>query len=76
MKAFFKIRLGSMTTREYENNLLGFLIYVGLIKDDKVKIQRFLSGIPSFCKHKIQYDEPKSLIETIRNDKYLYEQEK
>jgi hypothetical protein len=56
---------------------LGLLKYVGFIKDENVKIQRFLSGLPSFYKEKIQYDEPRTLTETImRNDKYLYEQGK
>jgi hypothetical protein len=65
-----------MTMAEYENKFLGLVKYVGFIKDEKVKIHRFLSGIPSFYKEKIQYDEPRNLIETIRKDKYLYEQGK
>jgi hypothetical protein len=48
----------------------------GFIKDEKVKIKRFLSGLPSFYKNKIQYDEPRTLAETIRKAKYLYEQGK
>jgi hypothetical protein len=35
-----------------------------------------LSGLPYFYKDKIQYDEPKTLTETIRKDKYLYEKGK
>jgi hypothetical protein len=76
MQDFFELRLGSMTMAEYENKFLGLLKYVGFIKDEKVKIQRFLSGIPSFYKEKIQYDEPRTLTETIRKAKYLYEQGK
>jgi hypothetical protein len=76
MKDFFELRLGSMTMEEYEKNFLGLLKYVGFIKDEKVKIQMFLSGLPSFHKNKIQYDEPETLIETIRKDKYLYERGK
>jgi hypothetical protein len=34
---------------------------VGFIKDEKVKIRRFLSGIPSFYKENIQYDETRAL---------------
>jgi hypothetical protein len=76
MQELFELRLGSMTMEEYEKNFFGFLKYVGFIKDVKVKIQRFLSGLPSFYKENIQYDEPKTLTETIRKDKYLYEKEK
>jgi hypothetical protein len=32
----------------YENMLFELLKYVHFIKDEKVKIQRFLSGLPSF----------------------------
>jgi hypothetical protein len=39
-----------------------------------VKIQRFLSVLPAFYKENIKYDEPKTLAESIRKDKYLYEQ--
>jgi hypothetical protein len=46
------------------------------IKDEKVKIKRFLSRLPSFYKDKIQFDEPKTLKETIRKSKYLYEHNK
>jgi hypothetical protein len=61
MQDFFELGLGSMTMEEYENKFLGFLKYVGFIKDEKVKIHRFLSGLPSFYKDKIQYDEPRTL---------------
>jgi hypothetical protein len=63
-----------MSMEEYEKKFLGLLKYVGFINDEKVKIQRFLSGFLSFYKEKIQYDEPKTLTEAIRKDKYLYEQ--
>jgi hypothetical protein len=65
-----------MTMEVYENKFLGRLKYVGFIKYEKVKIWRFLSGLSSFYKEKIQYDEPKTLTETIRKDKYMYEKRK
>jgi hypothetical protein len=46
MKELFELKLGSMTMDEYEKIFIEFLRYVDLIKDEKVKIQRFLSGIP------------------------------
>jgi hypothetical protein len=51
---------------EYEKNLLDLLRFVGFIKKDKVKIHKFLSGLPSFHKYKTQFDEPKTLVKTIR----------
>jgi hypothetical protein len=65
-----------MTMIEYENNFFGLLKYVGFIKDEKVKIHRLLSGLPSFYKENIHYYEPRNLTETIRKDKYMYEKGK
>jgi hypothetical protein len=76
MKEFFELKLGTMTMDEYENRFFEFLKYVVFIKDDIVKIQRFLSGLPPFYSDKIQYDNPKTLEEAIRRAKHLYEQSK
>jgi hypothetical protein len=48
MKAFFELKLGSMTIDKYERIFLELLNYVPFIKDEAVKIQRYLSGIPVF----------------------------
>jgi hypothetical protein len=68
----FELKLGSMTTNEYERRFLELLKYVFFIKDESVKIQRYLSGLSSFISDKIQYDDPKTLEETVRRDKFLY----
>jgi hypothetical protein len=41
-----------------------------------VKIQRYLSGFPSFINDMIKYDDPNMLEETIRCAKCLYEQQR
>jgi hypothetical protein len=66
MKDFFKIKIGSMTIDEYERRFLDLLRYVSFIKDEIVKIQRYLSGFPSFISDKIQYDDPKTLEDTLK----------
>jgi hypothetical protein len=76
MKEFFELKLGSMTIDEYERRFLELLKYVSFIKDETVKIQRYLSGLPSFISDKIQYDDPKTMEETIRREKCLYDQHK
>jgi hypothetical protein len=76
MKEFFELKLGSMTIDEYERIFLELLKYVSFIKDEAVKIQIYLSGLPSFISDKIQYDDPKTLEETIRRAKCLYDQHK
>jgi hypothetical protein len=73
MKEFFELKLGSMTIDEYERNLLELLKYVPFIKDEAVKIQRYLSGFPPSMSDKIQYDDPKTMEEIIRKEKFLYE---
>jgi hypothetical protein len=72
MQEFFELRLGSMTMAEYKKKFLGLLKYVRFIGDEKVKIQRFLSGLPTFYKEKIKYDEPNTLTEAIGKDKCMY----
>ena len=45
IKEFHELRLGQQTMEEYANKFLKLLRYVRHIKDEKVKIQRFLSGL-------------------------------
>ena len=74
MKYFFEIKLGTMKMDAYEKQFFELMKYVDFIKDDKVKIQIFLSGLPSLYSDKIQYDNPKNLEETTRRENNLYEQ--
>ena len=53
MKDFFELKLGNMTIDEYERRFMKLLKYVSFIKDEIVKIQRYLSGFPSFISEKI-----------------------
>ena len=61
---------------EYENKLLELLRYIRYIPDDKVNIQRLLSGIPQEYKDMIEFDEPRTLEEAIRKAKYCDDQNK
>jgi hypothetical protein len=76
MNEFFELKLITMIMEEYEKRFFEFLKYFDFVKYEKVKIQRFLSGLPSFYSDKIQYDNPKTLEETIRRARRLYEQSK
>ena len=73
MEEFFELKLGSMTMEAYEKNFPELLKYVNFIKDDKVNINRFLSGLPDSYKDKIQYDRPKTLKDSIWKEKHLYD---
>jgi hypothetical protein len=63
-----------MTINVYEKRFFELLKYVDLIKDDKVKIQTFITGLPTLYSDKIKYDNPRTLEEYIRREKHLYEQ--
>ena len=76
IKEFHELKLGQLTMEEYANKFLKLLRYARYIRDDKVKIQRFLSGLPQSYKDRIEFDEPQTLYETIRKSKYCYDQSK
>jgi hypothetical protein len=65
-----------MTIDEYESRFLELLKYVSFIKEEPIKIQRYLSGLPSFISETIQYHDPKTLEATISRAKFLYDQHK
>ena len=60
----------------YEKRFLELLTYANYIKYENVKIQIFLSGLPTFYRDKIQYDMPKTLKEVIEKEKHLYKLDK
>ena len=68
--------MGSMTDEKYTSRFLELLRYVPYLKEDKVKIQRFISGFSVAFKEKIEFDEPRSLKEAIRKLNYCYEKSK
>jgi hypothetical protein len=60
----------------YVKNIIEFLRYVPYIKDDKVNVQCFLSGLPQYFQDWIEFDEPKTLEDTIRKEKCCHDQSK
>ena len=61
-----------MTMDEYANKFLELLRNVKYIKDESVKIQRFISGLPQFSKDINEFDEHQILDETMPKDNYCY----
>ena len=59
----------------YEKKFLE-LLNVDFIKYEKVKIQRFLSGLIESYRDKIEYDRPKNLKDSIWKEKHLNEKNK
>jgi len=75
-KEFYELKMGSMTDEEYTSIFLGLLIYMPYLKEEKENIQRFISGLLVSFKEKIEFDEPKFLVEAIKNLKHCYDQSK
>jgi hypothetical protein len=73
-KEFYELKLGKLTIDEYVNKFLELLRYVPYIKDEKVKMQQFISGLPQTCWDMIDFDEPNTLDETIQKVRCFYEQ--
>jgi hypothetical protein len=65
-----------MTMDDLINKFLELLRLVPYIREDKVKIQRFLSCLPQSYKAKIEFDNPKSLSEVLRKARMSYDQYK
>ena len=75
-KIFYELRLGQMTMEDLINKFLDLLRFVPYIKEEKVKVQRFLSCLPQAYKDRIEFDNPKSLDEVLRKSRLCYEQYK
>ena len=69
-KQFYEMKMGSMTNDKYTSLFLELLRYVCYIKEEGVKIQRFINGFLISFKYKIEFDEPISLVESIRKLKH------
>ena len=63
-----------MIDDEYTSKFLELLRYVPYLKEEKAKIQRFISGFPIAFKDRIEFDKPRSMEEATRKLKHCYEQ--
>jgi hypothetical protein len=75
-KEFYELRLGQMTMDDLINKFLELLRFVPYIREDKVKIQWFLSFLPQSYKDRIEFDNPKTLSEVFRKARMCYDQYK
>ena len=65
-----------MTMKEICSKFLSLLHYVPYIIDQKPKIQCFFSCLPLMFKERIEYYNPKTLVEGIRKENLCYDQNK
>jgi hypothetical protein len=73
-KEFYELKLGQLTIHEYINKFLELLRYMPYIKEENMKMQRFISGLPQSFQNIIYFDEPNTLEDVIRKARYCYEQ--
>ena len=62
-----------MNIEDLINKFLELLRFVTYIKEEKVKVQRFLSCLPQYYKDRIEFDNPKSLDEALRKERLCFE---
>ena len=60
-KEFHELCMGSMTMDAFINIFQDLLHYVPYIKEEKVKIQKFLGFLPPSFWDRIEFDMPKTL---------------
>jgi hypothetical protein len=64
-KEYHDLKMGKLTIDEYINKFLEMMRYVPYIKDEIVKRQQFIIGLAQSYRDIIEFDEPKTLVDTI-----------
>ena len=70
------MKLGQMTMDEYITKFTYLLCYIPYLRDEKAKVQRFLSSFPTHMKERIDFVNPKTMDEAIRKGRMCYLQAK
>eukprot|EP00253_Pinus_taeda_P008897 PITA_08897 len=75
-RGFHDLRLGQQTMDEFVTRFTSLLRYVPYIREEKAKVQRFVSSLPSYMQERIEFDNPKSMDEVICKARICYQQGK
>eukprot|EP00253_Pinus_taeda_P012199 PITA_12199 len=73
---FHDLRLGQQSMDEFINRFTSLLRYVPYIKEEKAKVQRFVSSLPAYIRERIEFDNPRTMDEAIRKARICYQQNK
>eukprot|EP00253_Pinus_taeda_P016580 PITA_16580 len=73
---FHDLRLGQQSMDEFINCFTSLLRYVPYIKEEKAKVQRFVSSLPAYIRERIEFDNPRTMDEAIRKARICYQQNK
>eukprot|EP00253_Pinus_taeda_P002643 PITA_02643 len=61
---------------EFITRFTSLLRYLPYIREEKAKVQRFVSSLPPYTRERIEFDNPKSMDEVIRKARICYQQRK
>eukprot|EP00253_Pinus_taeda_P023407 PITA_23407 len=75
-REFHDLRLGQQTMDEFITRFTSLLRYVPYIREEKAKVQRFVSSLPAYMRERIEFDNPKPMDEVIRKARIYYQQGK
>eukprot|EP00253_Pinus_taeda_P011207 PITA_11207 len=75
-REFHDLRLGQQTMDEFITRFTSLLRYVPYIREEKAKVQRFVSSLPPYMRERTEFDNPKSMVEVIRKVRICYQQSK
>lgn len=75
-REFHDLWLGQQTMDEFITRFTSLLRYVPYIREEKAKVQRFVSSLPLYMRERIEFDNPKTMDEVIRKARICYQQSK
>eukprot|EP00253_Pinus_taeda_P025715 PITA_25715 len=61
---------------EFINRFTSLLRNVPYIKEEKAKVQRFVTSLPAYIRERIEFDNPRTMDEVIRKARICYQQNK
>lgn len=64
-KDFYELKLGQIINEENTTKFLEILRYVPYLREEKTKIQRYVSGLEQSFEYRIKFNEPKTLEDAI-----------
>eukprot|EP00253_Pinus_taeda_P032966 PITA_32966 len=73
-REFHDLQLGQQTMDEFITHFTSLLRYVPYIREEKAKVQQFVSSLPPYMRERIEFDNPKSMDEVIRKARICYRQ--
>eukprot|EP00253_Pinus_taeda_P025714 PITA_25714 len=75
-REFHDLRLGQQSMDEFINCFTSLHRYVPYIKEEKAKVQRFVSSLLAYIRERIEFDNPRTMDEAICKARICYQKNK